>query len=390
MPYAPSSSFITRLLIFGALLAPSACKSDGATSESTPAKSDPSDPKSDTADLKPARSGKAKPTLAELPAIVATVDGHEIPRAEFDDRYAPAAAMVLSRRDDGQVPLPFQASQRRGIIEGLIWSKQLELEALRSNTDFDPAALAKQEAEEREHVLDWPAWLERIGQNVEIRHQANVDYLRERALFAARGVVLEPTEAELQAAYEAGHEAFDAKLEMVRASHLLFAYGPRVGAEKIQPVLPEISEAASEEERARWDELTLAHALALREAALVPGVDFNELARTRSEGPGAFRGGDMGLFPRQQMVGEYAEVAFALAPGEISQPVKSDKGYYVIKCFGHYQPGPLPFEAVRADLVRQLEGEKYKQAHAALQAELGGRFAVVSPVLDEARAFKAR
>ncbi|PRQ06831.1 Foldase protein PrsA 1 precursor [Enhygromyxa salina] len=324
----------------------------------------------------------------ELPDVIATVDGHEIPRAAFEQRYAPAAAMVLARRDDGVVPEPFQAMQRRTIIEGLAWTKQLELEAQRSKVDLDPAVLAQTEADEREHVRDWPAWLDRIGQTVEIRHQANVDYLRERALLAARGVVLEPTEAELTAAYEAGREMFVAQAEMVRASHLLITYGPRVGDEKIQPTLPDVSAAASEQERASWDQLALARANALRTAALAPGVDFNEFARTYSEGPGAFRGGDMGLFPRQQMVAEYADAAFSLAVGEISQPIKSDKGYYVIRCFGHYQPGPLPFEAVRADLVRQLEGEKYKQGKAALQAELNERFTVVSAVLDQARAFK--
>ncbi|KIG12645.1 Peptidyl-prolyl cis-trans isomerase PpiD [Enhygromyxa salina] len=343
----------------------------------------PAEAKPDPGD-KPGKPSK----LSEIPAVVATVDGHEISREAFEQRYAPAAAMVLSRRDDGVVPDPFQAMQRRTIIESLAWSKQLELEALRSKVDLDPAALAKQEADERANVRDWPAWLERIGQTVEIRHQANVDYFRERALFAARGVVLEPTEAELTAAYEANREMFVAKMEMVRASHLLITYGPRVGEEKIQPVMPDQMEAASAEQRASWDQLALARAKALREAAMAPGVDFNELARAHSEGPGAFRGGDMGLFPRQQMVGEYADAAFSLAVGEISQPIKSDKGYYVIRCFGHYQPGPLPFEAVRADLVRQLEGEKYKQARASLQAELDERFVIVSATLDEARAFK--
>lgn len=374
------------------LVAASACKSDTSDAAKDTSAKLAVDANADAGQpAKPDKRPKpAAASLMELPAVLATVDGHEIPRAAFDVRYAPSAAMILARRDDGVVPVPFQISQRKSIIEALIWSKQLELEAQRSSVDLDPAKLAQTEAAEQEHVLDWPAWLERIGQTEQVRHQANVDYLRERALFTARGVVLEPTEAELTAAYEAGRESFVANMEMVRASHLLFAFGPRVGDEKIQPVLPDLYLAATEQERASWDQLALAHAKAMRDAVMAPGVDFNEFARARSEGPGAFRGGDMGLFPRRQMVGEYAEVAFALKPGEISEPVKSEKGYYVIKCFGHYEPGPLPFEAVRADLVRQIESEKYKQAHAALQAELGGRFAVVSPALDEARALKSR
>lgn len=330
-----------------------------------------------------------QPELPPLPDVVATVEGHEILRSEFDALYEPGAAMILKRRTDGKVPAPYQAMQREAILDKLIWSKLLELEAARSGVDFTPEALAKLEADERRHIRDWPAWLDRIGQTVEVRHQANVDYLRERVLLEARVGSLEPTEAELLAAYEAGKAQFVAGEEMVRASHLLLTYGPRVGDEKIQPTLPEQSAAATPEQRAQWDTAAKARAEALREAALVPGVDFNELARELSEGPGAFRGEDMGLFPRKQMVGEYADAAFALEPGQLSQPIKSDKGYYVIKSFGRYPAGPLPFEAVRADLVRLVEGEKFKQAHAALKAELEGRFTIESPARAEAAAFRA-
>jgi peptidyl-prolyl cis-trans isomerase C len=333
---------------------------------------------------------KNKAELPPLPEVLATVQGQEIPRREFDIRYEPGAAMILARRDDGRVPAPYQAAQRKKLIEALIWSKQLELEAARTGVDFTPEQLAKAEADERRHVLDWEAWLARIGQTVEIRHEANVDHLRERALLEARVGSLTATEEELRASYEQNKDKFVAAEEMVRASHLLLTYGPRVGDEKIQPLLPDVQKAASEAELAQWDALALARALALREAYLrASGVDFNEFAREWSEGPGAFRGEDMGLFPRKQMVPEYAEAAWPLELGQLSQPIKSDKGYYVIRSFGRFPAGPLPFEAVRADLVRQIEAEKFRAAHAALEAELDGRYEIVSPALDEATAFSA-
>ncbi|MGB1700212.1 MAG: peptidylprolyl isomerase, partial [Nannocystaceae bacterium] len=105
-------------------------------------------------------------------------------------------------------------------------------------------------------------------------------------------------------------------------------------------------------------------------------------------GPGAFRGGDMGIFPRKQMVREYAEAAFAMRVGEVSQPVRSSKGYYVIKLFGRYDAGPLPLDAVRPDLKRQIESNKYREARAKLQKELQERYGVESPALDAARAFR--
>jgi peptidyl-prolyl cis-trans isomerase C len=97
----------------------------------------------------------------------------------------------------------------------------------------------------------------------------------------------------------------------------------------------------------------------------------------------------MGLFPKRQMVPEYSDVAFALAPGAISEPVKSSKGYYVIKSFGLYEVGPLPFEAVRMDLVRELEAKKFGEAREALEKELDERFVVESQALVDAKAFRA-
>nr|WP_255216447.1 peptidylprolyl isomerase [Pseudenhygromyxa sp. WMMC2535] len=325
-----------------------------------------------------------------MPEVLATVGGREIPRREFEIRYRPTAEKLLARRGDGRIPGAFEAMQRRKIIDGLIWSVLLELEAERSGVDVSPEDLAAFEAEERLHILDWPAWLARINQSEEIRRGKDVDYLRERALLEARVGALSPSEDQLRAAYEAQRDELVVSEPVIRASHLLFTYGPRVGDEKIQPLLPEQREAASEGEKARWQALALSRAKALRAKALEPGVDFNALAEEWSEGPGAFRGGDMGLFPKARMVPEYAEVAFALEPGEISEPVGSLKGFYVIKSFGRYEPGPLPFEAVRADLVRQLEREIYDAGHEALRKELEARFEVASPALDQARALEAK
>ena len=372
----------------GLLLALAACSSPPAKSEPEPSKVEASEPSTDVA----AKPSGVKPR-AELPPlpddVVALVAGHEISRADFDTRYEPEAAAILTRRTDGKVPAPFQAMQRETILDKLIWSKLLELEAERSAVDFTPEAMVKIEAEERRHIRDWPAWLARVGQTVEIRHQANVDYLRERALLEARVGPLAASEDELKAAYEAGLAQFVASEEMARASHLLLTYGPRVADEKIQPLTPEQQAAATPEELAQWDAAAKARAEALRQLALAPDVDFNELAREWSEGPGAYRGEDMGLFPRKQMVGEYAEAAFTLEPGQLSQPIKSDKGYYVIKSFGRFPAGQLPFEAVRADLVRYVESEKFKQAHALLKTELEGRFPIESPALEQARAYRA-
>ncbi|RME73865.1 MAG: parvulin peptidyl-prolyl isomerase, partial [Planctomycetota bacterium] len=61
------------------------------------------------------------------------------------------------------------------------------------------------------------------------------------------------------------------------------------------------------------------------------GGDFAALAREYSDDPSAAQnGGDLGAFSRSQMVPEFAEAAFRLKVGEISEPVKSPFGYHII------------------------------------------------------------
>jgi peptidyl-prolyl cis-trans isomerase C len=67
-------------------------------------------------------------------------------------------------------------------------------------------------------------------------------------------------------------------------------------------------------------------------AELKMGTDFAELARQKSKDPGAAaEGGDLGYFTKEQMVPEFSEVAFKLNKGELSDPIKSQFGWHIIR-----------------------------------------------------------
>ncbi len=85
------------------------------------------------------------------------------------------------------------------------------------------------------------------------------------------------------------------------------------------------------------------------------GEDFATLARENSIGPSASRGGDLGYFAREAMVPEFADAAFALEVGSITdKPVKTQFGWHVIKLEDRRDIAPPSFEDSRDKLRAQV------------------------------------
>ena len=67
-------------------------------------------------------------------------------------------------------------------------------------------------------------------------------------------------------------------------------------------------------------------------ADLKKGGDFAAIAKEKSKDPGSKEnGGDLGYFAKDQMVPEFAEAAFKLDKGQLSDPVKTQFGWHVLK-----------------------------------------------------------
>jgi peptidyl-prolyl cis-trans isomerase C len=89
------------------------------------------------------------------------------------------------------------------------------------------------------------------------------------------------------------------------------------------------------------------------------GADFAEVAKRRSRDPGARDGGDLGFFKRGDMVPEFAEAAFALQPGQVSEaPVRSPFGWHIIRVEAR-RAAPAPsYEESRTELRQKLMEEQ--------------------------------
>ena len=90
-------------------------------------------------------------------------------------------------------------------------------------------------------------------------------------------------------------------------------------------------------------------------ADLKKGADFATLAKEKSKDPGAGNGGDLGFFTKDQMVPEFAQAAFKLERGQLSDPVKTQFGWHIIKVEEKRDRQIPEFDKVRGQLETFLE-----------------------------------
>ena len=112
------------------------------------------------------------------------------------------------------------------------------------------------------------------------------------------------------------------------------------------------------------------------------GADFVELAKTKSTGPSASEGGDLGYFRKGRMVPAFEEAAFGLKAGEFTkEPIKSEFGWHVIQVEDRREAEPPKLEQVAPQIRQVLLREKYAALLDAARSEV--EVEVVDPALKE-------
>ncbi|HWR82348.1 MAG TPA: peptidylprolyl isomerase [Candidatus Deferrimicrobium sp.] len=101
--------------------------------------------------------------------------------------------------------------------------------------------------------------------------------------------------------------------------------------------------------------------------SVLAGADFSEIARQYSDDPGSAQsGGDLGWFPRGQMVPEFDRQVFSMKEGDISQPIRSQFGWHVIKAHGVKDEMEVPRGKTEMELVHKAHA-----SHILVKAEVG-------------------
>lgn len=174
-----------------------------------------------------------------------------------------------------------------------------------------------------------------------------------------KGITL--SDEELQKKYEAEKKNY----EQVSARHILIAFKGSPAAQQGKPELTE------EQARAKAEEL--------RKAIIAGSAKFEDVAKKESDDTGSgANGGDLSSFNRGQMVPEFEKAAFEGKVGEITEPVRTQYGYHIIRVDKHDY---TPFEQVRTLLERN-------ERQAKMTAMLDAMKTTAKPTFD-ARYFPA-
>jgi peptidyl-prolyl cis-trans isomerase D len=164
------------------------------------------------------------------------------------------------------------------------------------------------------------------------------------------------SEDDIQDYYESNPEKFKSP-KTVEARHILIKLGPDANAEEVESARQRIEtvfEMAKE------------------------GQEFAELAKKYSEGPTKTQGGNLGAFRREAMVKPFADKAFSMKPGEISEPVRTRFGWHIIKVEKVNPEKTSSLSEARDDILNNLKADlsknlAYDEAEAVYDASFEGR-----------------
>ncbi|NLX14969.1 MAG: hypothetical protein GXY44_15145 [Phycisphaerales bacterium] len=305
-----------------------------------------------SADTKPADS------------VAVTVEGHEIMESELDslkDLFVRSNPQ-LRRMSPEQLEATLRPHLLRALIDLYLLDQVLEKDGVKATPEemlvevkkniamqIDRAGMTQEQAEQQIKMMSGQTWDEYIADQA--RHPLFVhSILLSKLMEKKYPERLDISDEDIEKEYEQSKEYDYMK---VRASHILIT----------------TREMNTDEEKAaarkRIEELLV--------EARKPDADFAELARQNSDCPSKENGGDLNFFPRRArpgqggMVEPFAEAAFALEPGQVSDVVETQFGYHIIKVTDK-QFNTLA--DVKDKLGEQMKGQKTVQVGTEYLGEL--------------------
>ncbi|MDT8317108.1 MAG: peptidylprolyl isomerase [bacterium] len=333
------------VIFFAALsLALAGCKEDAPASKKSEEKSESV---AQGNIVEPQASGSE--AFAMLPDVVAKVNGVDLLKSDLEKIYSMISAQAKMSGD---------AKSDKEVIDvalgELLNMEVLKQESARRNIVPSPEDIESEMKTIRANFPDdaaFEATLKSKGLTIEgvkksVTEQLSVQKMLEKEVQSKISI----SDKEISKFYSENPDYFKTK-DSVRASHILIK---------------------TEEND---DEKKLAEARKKIDAILVElkkGGDFAKIAQEKSEGPSAPNGGDLGYFGKGQMVPSFEEAVYKLKVGEISDVVKTQFGFHVIKLVDIKEAGTTPLseveDSIKMFLSRQKGEEVFKEFVAKLRS----------------------
>lgn len=283
---------------------------------------------------------------AELPAVLARVNGEPVTKVDFDR---------LIKNIEARANQPVPAERRNEVFRQAL-DQLVTYTVLSQETRARKVVVADEEVDDRVKQMraqfktedEFKKALDARGMTLDkLKSDTRTDLGINKMVDSEVATQAAASDAECRDFYDKNPDKFKQD-EAVRASHILFR-------------VDENADAATKKKAMDQAQAVLKEARA--------GADFAELAKKHSADGSAQQGGDLNFFTKGQMVPPFDQAAFSMKPGEISDIVTTQFGYHIIKVTDRRAASTVPFDQVSARIKEFLtEQQKQKKADDFIQS----------------------
>ena len=323
------------VLVIGAVVSSAACRKPAADKAVA---SNPSQPTATSGQTPPQPAAPVKPMPAQLPDVLARVNGEAVTKVDFD-----RLIKNMELRANQPIPAERRDTVYRQVLDELVTYTVLSQETRARKvavTDVEVDSAIKQMRARLGSEEDFKKALDARGMTLDkLKADTKIDLCINKMVESEVATQPAPTDAEVREFYDKNPDKFKQD-EAVRASHILFRVEENADAATKKKTMDEAQSV-------------------LKEAR--SGADFAELAKKHSADGSAAQGGDLNFFTRGQMVPPFDQAAFTMKPGEISDIVTTQFGYHIIKVTDRRPPSTVPFDQVSGRIKEFLTAQQKQQ-----------------------------
>jgi len=260
---------------------------------------------------------------------------------------------ILGRfQEQGRKPSDSEmASLRESVLEKMIKLELLSQESKKAGVSVSAADIENELKGYKKGFADDKSFAKALVEagitEAELRKQIGKNLTIQKFIDTKFKGKAQVTEQEAKDFYNNNQDKF-AQPEMAHARHIL------ITAKDTEP------KADKDRKRAKLVQI---------KKQLKDGADFAELAKQFSDCPSKERGGDLGFFPRGQMVKPFEQAVFKMMPGDVSDVVETEFGYHLIKLEEKRPAKTVSFDEAKAKITAYLTQEKVTNNIEAFLAE---------------------